>query len=98
LVISSVLVGAAISQFVYEKIKVYFWGERNGGGRKMAVTKYYNEEHTKKPDGYFEDYERTEVFFISTNGKPIYYLVDISKFEYAKVPIEEDSNCIGAFY
>lgn len=103
LVISSVLVGATISQIICEKIKVYFWGkkESENGKRKRFVVNYYDEEHVRDPDGYLEKYykteEITEVFFIATNEKPTYYIVDISKLGGAKVPINEGSIDLISF-
>lgn len=95
LVISSVLVGTTVSKFVYEQVSVR---TNNGfGEHKLAVTAYYDEEHTKKVDCRFPNNEKAEIFFISTSEKPKYYLVDISKFNEVRVPIEEKSICLGYF-
>ncbi|MDP3836966.1 MAG: hypothetical protein Q8Q67_02605 [bacterium] len=97
-VISSVLVGATIAQIICEKYKVSIWGRRGSenGQRKRFITSYYDEEHASKP-GYFEEINRTEIYFISTNEKPVYYLVDVSKLSGAKIPIGEGSISLGRF-
>lgn len=98
MVVSSVLIGAIISKNIFEKIQKKFWGlySKSCGNQELEIIYYYDLAHVEKEDCHYSKKEKTEIFFISTNDQPNYYEVDLTLLDKVKVPIEEDSSCLGS--
>jgi len=99
LIISSVIVGAIISRNIYKKTKSSFWGGVKGVGEsKFAVAEYYDAEYLKAHYSLYDEDEKVEIFFISTDGTPKYYVVDLVRLDCVKVPITQSRNNLFYFY
>lgn len=89
LVISSILVGSAISKIIYDKVALK--------ETRLVVVSYYDESHVNKKDCCFKDEEKPELFSTSTDKKPRHFIVDVSKLTSVRVPTEESSIYLGYF-
>lgn len=90
-VISSVLVGAIVSECVYEKTKKTLFGKKFFGEERAVVVEYYNQEHIDKN----EMDEEIEVFTTSKDPECFYYSINTSKLDSVKVSIENKNGFLG---